>query len=456
MLAALLSIGTELTRGELVNSNAAWLSDRLTALGLEVIEHAVVADDTARIGATLARFGREVKLVVCTGGLGPTSDDLTAAAAASALGVPLEQHAPTLERLRERYRQIAGRELPGTHHKLADLPRGARVLENGAGVAPGFVLTFGGTAPAPRGGALIGNAQVWFFPGVPSEMRHLFERYLAPEIAPQVQRTSHQIHVRTFALRESEVAQRLAELDLGGARHDPQITIGYRARPGEVDVKVLARGADEAAAIALAERVASDVRERLAPHAYGGRDDNFPAHVGRLLRARKLKIAIAESCTGGLIGKLMTDAPGSSAYVLLDAVTYANSAKRDVLGVPADLLERHGAVSGEVAIAMAEGALARAGADLAVATTGIAGPDGGSADKPVGTVWIALARRGGKSVAERRQLTGDRDRVRTLTANAALALLERAARDESHDDREEDRAALDRANTQDVEPKRTS
>jgi nicotinamide-nucleotide amidase len=308
------------------------------------------------------------------------------------------------------------------------------VLDNDVGTAPGFVLT-------------VDRAQVWFFPGVPSEMRHLFERHLAPEVGPQIQRTSHQIHIRTFGLRESEVAQRLIEIDLGGARHHPDVTIGYRARLGEVEVKVLARAADEPTAIALAERVAAEARERLGAHAYGGHDDTFPAHLGRLLLARKLKIAIAESCTGGLIGKLLTDAPGSSAYMLLDAVTYANSAKRDVLGVPAELIERHGAVSDEVASAMAEGALARAGADLAVATTGVAGPGGGSDDKPVGTVWIALARRGGKTVAERRQLSGDRDRIRTLTANAALELLARAVQGESS-------GALDLTNAPDVQPDR--
>jgi nicotinamide-nucleotide amidase len=451
MLAALVSIGTELTRGELVNGNAAWLSERLTALGLEIIEHAVVADDTARIGATLARFGREVKLIVCTGGLGPTSDDVTTAAVAALLGVPLELHEATLERVRERYRRFISRATPasspkndtapggarpstGPNLKQFELPRGARVLDNEVGIAPGFVLT-------------VDRAQVWFFPGVPSEMRHLFERHLAPEVGPQIQRTSHQIHIRTFGLRESEVAERLTEIDLGGSKHHPDVTIGYRARLGEVEVKVLAHAVDESGAISLAERVAEDARERLGTHAYGGRDDSFPAHIGRLLLARKLKIAIAESCTGGLIGKLLTDAPGSSEYMLFDAVTYANSAKRDVLGVPSDLLDRHGAVSGEVASAMAEGALARAGADLAVATTGIAGPGGGSADKPVGTVWIALARRGGKSVAERRQLSGDRDRIRTLTANAALELLARAIQADGH-------GTLDLPNAPDVQPKR--
>jgi nicotinamide-nucleotide amidase len=417
MRAAVLCIGTELTRGELVNSNAAWLSERLTALGIEVIEHAVVADDSGRVRATLARFGREVKLLVCTGGLGPTSDDVTAASVAELLGVPLERHAPTLERIRARFQRYArnDRPMPAINEKQADLPRGARVLDNDEGTAPGFVVE-------------IGAACSYFFPGVPREMRHLFERYLVPDIAPQVERTSFQVHIRTFGLRESEAAERLADIDLGGARHRAGIVIGYRAHFPEIEVKVLAHAANEGAARALATEVAHEVEERLAPHAYGGRDDSFPAYVGQLLRTRGLKLAIAESCTGGLIGKLLTDPPGSSDYLLLDVVSYANSAKRDVLGVDAALLDRHGAVSAEVATAMAEGVLAKAGADLAVATTGIAGPGGGSEQKPVGLVWLALARRGEKTVTERIQAHGDRDRVRTLAAYAALQRIALAAR----------------------------
>jgi nicotinamide-nucleotide amidase len=207
------------------------------------------------------------------------------------------------------------------------------------------------------------------------------------------------------------------------------VTVGYRAHFPEIEVKVLARGVDHDDARARAERVAAQVRERLGRYVYGGREDSFAGHVGNLLVARGWKVALAESCTGGLIGKLLTDAAGSSRYFLLDAVTYANSAKRELLSVSAELLERHGAVSGEVAIAMAEGVLARASADLAVATTGVAGPDGGSPERPVGTVWLALARRGEKPLAIRRQLPGDRDRVRTLTAYAALDLLARAALD---------------------------
>jgi nicotinamide-nucleotide amidase len=413
MRAAILSIGTELTRGELVNGNGAWLSERLTALGFEVVEHAVVPDDSERIAATLARFGREVKLVVSTGGLGPTSDDLTAAAVAAQLGVPLERHEASFERIRERYRR-AGLEMPAPNAKQADLPRGARALDNDEGTAPGFAIAIEG-------------ARSYFFPGVPREMRHLFERYLVPDFTRELRRTSHQVHLRLFGLRESEVAARLADIDEGGSKQRPGVVLGYRATMPEIEVKVLARAEDEALARALAEDVASEVRARLAPYVYGGRDDSYPAYVGGLLRQRGWKLALAESCTGGLAGKLLTDAPGSSDYLVLDVVAYANRAKRDLLGVPADVLERHGAVSSETAAAMAEGVLDRSSADLAVATTGIAGPGGGSADKPVGTVWFALARRGGKTQTERRLLQGDRARVRILAAYRALQLVAEAA-----------------------------
>lgn len=413
MLAAILSTGTELTRGELVNGNAAWLSDRLTALGFEVVEHVVVPDDVARISAALARLARSVRVIAATGGLGPTSDDLTAEAVARALDVPLVRHAPSLARIEARYRRL-GAPMPAINAKQADLPRGADVLDNDIGTAPGFAVS-------------LGEARAFFFPGVPSEMEHLFETHVTPQLRALGAPTSHQEHIRVFGLRESEVAERLADLDAGGAARRAGVTLGYRAQLPEIEVKVLARAADLATARVLSEDVAREVRLRLGRHAFGGRDDRYPTYVGRLLREKKLRLALAESCTGGLVGKLLTDAAGSSDFLVLDAVVYANEAKRDLLGVPAALLDKHGAVSSEVACAMAEGALARARADVAVAITGIAGPGGGSAEKPVGTVWFALARKGGASVTTLRTFTGDRARVRTLAAYAALALVAEAA-----------------------------
>lgn len=412
MSAAILSIGTELTRGELLNANACWLGARLTELGFDVVEHATIADDSAEIAATVVRFGRQVKLLVVTGGLGPTSDDMTAAAVAAALGVAVVPDPASLDALRARY-QAQGRTATPMQERMAHLPQGARALPNAVGSAPGFALT-------------LGEARMYFMPGVPGEMRAIFEDWIAPEVAPLAPNDRHQEHLRCFGLTESQVASRLVDLEPGGSAHRSGVSIGYRAHFGDIEVKVLAQAADRAAARALALEVADEARARLGNVVYGGRGDSYPAVLGERLRARGLTLAVAESCTGGLVGKLLTDVAGSSDYLLLDVVSYANLAKQRVLAVPPALLERHGAVSGEVAAAMAEGVRQSVDAHLAVAITGIAGPGGGSAEKPVGTVWFALAERGAATRTEVQRFMGDRERVRRLSADFALALVGQA------------------------------
>lgn len=400
MTAALLSIGTELTRGELVDTNAPWLADQLVSLGFDVREKVTVPDEPAAIVDALRRLSSRVKVIVSTGGLGPTSDDMTAAAAAESAGVPLERDMEVHEHIRRLYAR-RGRELTEPNAKQADFPQGAEILANEVGTAPGF-------------GMSIGEARAFFMPGVPSEMKPMFRSGVYPRLAAHEVRT-HQVHVRTFGLPESEVARRVADLECSG------ITLGYRASFPEVELKVLATGDD---AVERAASVGETARERLGQAAYGDVDDSFPAVVGRGLRDRDLTIAVAESCTGGLIGAMLTAVPGSSAYVLLDAVTYANSAKTKMLGVEVDLLRGYGAVSSECAASMAEGARRLAGSDIAVATTGIAGPGGGSDEKPVGTVWFGLASERGTRTF-RHVLPGDRDRVRRRAAHIALDLVRR-------------------------------
>ncbi|MCA9528829.1 MAG: competence/damage-inducible protein A [Myxococcales bacterium] len=411
MTAAVVSIGTELTRGELVDTNSAWIAEQLTALGLEVIEKATVDDDLERIVKTLERVASDVDVVITTGGLGPTSDDLTTAAAARAARVPLERDPAEEGLLRAKF-EAAGRPMPESNLKQVDFPRGAEVLPNPSGTAPGFALRLDG-------------AEVFVLPGVPSEMQRIFDESIAPRLAPRVQRTTYQVHLRTFGLTESGLAERLA----GVERDHPGVTLGYRASFPEIEVKVHARAAEAAAAQALAQAAAQVVRGRLGAAVYGDRDATFAGEVGRLLRNRGLTLAVAESCTGGLVGAMLTDVPGSSDFLLLDAVTYANSAKTAVLGVSAEVLCAHGAVSGETAQMMAEGALRVSGADLAVATTGIAGPGGGTEDKPVGTVWFAIAKKDGEVRTAHRLLRGGRARIRTLAAYVALELVRRAASD---------------------------
>lgn len=409
MTAAILSIGTELTRGELVNTNASWLAERLTSLGLEVTEQLTIDDDHGRIVEALHALSKRHRFAVVTGGLGPTTDDLTTAAAAAALGVGLVRDASSLDAIARRFATI-NRVMTPSNEKQADFPAGATILPNPIGTAAGFAITLGG-------------ARVFFTPGVPAEMRRLYEDHIEPAIAPLVARRSHQIRLRTFGMTESAVGEKLATIEA----EEKSVTIGYRATFPEIEVKVLARGGNESEAEATAARVADRVRLALDGIVFGEGEETYPAHVGRVLRARGMSLAIAESCTGGLVGQLVTSVPGSSEYLLFDAVTYSNQSKISVLGVNEELIRGYGAVSLEVAAAMADGARRIADADLSVAITGIAGPGGGSDEKPVGTVFLALARRGAPTRAHAMKFGGDRERIRTFSAYHALRLVVEAA-----------------------------
>lgn len=409
MTAAVLSTGTELTRGELVNTNATWLSEQLTTLGFEVSSHLTVGDDVEHIVSAMRYFAGKVEVVVCTGGLGPTTDDLTALSAAKALDVPLVRDATSLERIRQRFAKL-GRPMNEANEKQADLPEGCVVLPNSEGTAPGFAVQLGST-------------KYFFLPGVPKEMRPMFGHAVVPLIAGMAPRTTHQIHLRTVGLPESEAQMRLRDVEA----QFPGVTIGYRAHFPEVEVKVHARAGSEHEAEALARLAAEQVRARLGDAVYGDREDTFPGAVGRLLRNRGLTVALAESITGGLVGAMLTSVPGSSDFLLLDAVTYANSAKSEVLGVSTEILRGYGSVSSEVASAMAKGALRVSGADLALAVTGVAGPEGGTEQTPVGTVFFALARKDGSLEQKQCTFPGDRERIRTLAAYHAMRMLHRAA-----------------------------
>lgn len=410
MTAAILSIGTELTRGELINSNAAWLSEQLTALGFEVLEQATVDDHVERIAEVVARLAARHAVLVCTGGLGPTTDDLTTEAVAKAMGLPLVRDHATLDRMRAFF-SARGRIMSESNEKQADFPDGAEVLPNDLGTAPGFGVAWNG-------------CRMFFTPGVPREMKHLWSERILPRIAHLAERTSHQIHLRTFGLPESQLGEKLA----GVEQSYPGVTLGYRAHFPEIEVKILARAGDGRAAETLAERAAEEVRRRVADVIFGDREDSFAGAVGRTLRDRGLTLAVAESCTGGLVGSMLTSVPGSSDFLLLDAVVYSNSAKTSVLGVGEETLRAYGAVSEETAIAMVHGVLRVSGADLGVSITGIAGPGGGTDDKPVGTVWIAVGSRAGAMFARHFKFWGGREWVRTLSAYTALRMVQKLAR----------------------------
>lgn len=404
---ALLSIGTELTRGEITNSNASWLSAALTGAGFLVDSHLTVPDQLEVVEAALRLLSTKPSLVVVTGGLGPTSDDLTAAAAARAAGVELVRDESALLAIRRRV-EARGRAVTPAHEKQADVPKGAEILPNAAGTAPGFALS-------------LGASTVFFLPGVPREMKRMFDEQVLPRIRPDAPNTTAQVRLRTYGLGESIIAARLEGLE-GTV---PGLVLGYRAHAPEVDVKVVVTADTPSAARDTAERVAEEVRARLGHAVYGEGDDAFADIVGRSVRARGVRLALAESCTGGLISAMLTSYPASD-YLVAGAVTYANSAKTRLLGVAEDTMRGHGAVSGEVAAEMAEGVRRALDCDVGLAVTGIAGPSGGTSAKPVGTCFWALAQPGG-TLVRTRVFPGDRDEVQLQAAYAALDLLRRTA-----------------------------
>jgi nicotinamide-nucleotide amidase len=408
MSAAILTIGTELTRGEILDSNAAWLATELTEAGFTVKAIDTVPDDLPAVVAAFQRLAATARIVVVTGGLGPTTDDLTAAAAAQAAGVELVRDESSVLAIRRRVESRGGTMNAG-HEKQADVPAGAEILPNSQGTAPGFAVHLGGST------ALC-------LPGVPREMKEMFLEQVLPRIRSHGESNTHQIVLRTYGMGESAVGLALDGVEAAF----PGVTLGYRVHFPEVDVKVHARAAVQSMARELALRCADEVKRRLGDVVHGEGDDTFPAIVGRSLRSRGWRLALAESCTGGLISHVLTSVAGASDYLVGGAVTYANSAKTRLLGVSEDTLRGHGAVSAEVAAEMAEGARRLCECDVAVGVTGIAGPSGGSDEKPVGLVYWSVAHPGG-TVVRHRIFPGDREAVQTAAAYAALDLLRRIA-----------------------------
>jgi nicotinamide-nucleotide amidase len=407
MTVALLSIGTELTRGEILNTSSSWLAAELTGAGFNVAISVTASDNVDTVAAEVKRLASSYHLVIATGGLGPTTDDLTALAAARAASVELVRDESALLAIRRRV-EARGATMNGALEKQADIPAGSEILPNANGTAPGFATQ-------------IGESTAFFLPGVPREMKRMFTEQVLPRVRPTAPANTYQVRLRTYGLGESEIGQALQGIESAQAG----VTLGYRVNFPEVDVKVHARASSQSQARANALRASQDVRKRLGDVIYGEGDESFPEIVGRALRGRGWRLAIGESCTGGLIAHLLTSFPASD-YLVGGAVTYANSAKSRLLGVSEDTLRGHGAVSAEVAAEMAEGARRLCECEVGLAVTGIAGPTGGTAEKPVGLAFWAVAHPGG-TVVRHQVLSGDRDEVQLAAAYAGLDLLRRVA-----------------------------
>ena len=405
--AAIVAIGSEMLGPLRQDTNSLWLTARLEEIGIPVVRKSVVGDDPSAIADELTHAGRFARYLFTTGGLGPTADDVTVAAVAAWLGAPLSRDEAFLQKMRERFAR-RGFEMPACNAKQADFIVGARVLENPRGTAPGFW--------AERGGV-----EIVVLPGVPSEMREIMEETVLPALRERAGGVVGRRRVlRIAGMGESAVEELVAPV-YARWKDDP-VTI--LASPGEVQLHLAVRGRPAEADARLAAMEA-DFRGVLGPRVFGEDAEDLPRVVGRRLRERGWKVALAESCTGGMISAMLTDVPGSSEYFLGAVVSYANAAKEGFLGVDPETLRRFGAVSPETALAMARGALDRFGADVAASVTGIAGPDGGSAEKPVGTVHFGLAARDGAAVTKKRLFGGDRTVVRRASAVQALELLRR-------------------------------
>ena len=410
MTASVLLIGDELLAGEIADTNGPFFSERLTDRGFRVTGIQILPDEKDRIARGVREALEANRFTLVCGGLGPTSDDVTSEAVALALGRERLLDAERWERLRHFFLQLRGIEPPAGNEKQVMFPRGAEVLPNDRGTAPGYALEEGRSCLA-------------VLPGPPRENRPMFEEALCPWLdrrlpgrAPLVFRV-----FRVFGLGESEVSARLAPVE----RRYEGLRVSYRFSFPEILVKLRFEEGLEGAC----ETVTSEAAALLDPHVYGTGKEGLPAVLGRELCARGLRVVTAESSTGGLAAKLLTDTPGSSEWLDRAFVVYSNQAKEELLGVPAGLLAEHGAVSEPVALAMLEGALSRSRAQVGLAITGIAGPDGGTAAKPVGTVCIAWGGRG-ELRAHTYRFHWDREYNRTLSAWAAMhRLLESLRRD---------------------------
>lgn len=407
---AVVTVGDELLLGETTDTNAAWLGRRLARRGIPVARRWTVGDEEEQIREAVAAALEDAVLVLVSGGLGPTPDDITRDAVAALLDRPLEEDPEVLEGIRRRFRERGMEELPGPNRRVAQVPRGARTLPNPHGTAPGLAMEAGE------------GRHVVLLPGVPRELRGIVDGSLDALLEAWFGHRLPPVHIRTLhttGIPESLLSQRIDEIlpeDMGPVR------LAFLPDRRGVDIRLTIMGAEQAEAERWFDRVERELEPVVGPW-------RFEAHEGDLVEALTdalleggRTMSTAESCTGGLVAERLTGRAGASDVFLGGVVAYSDEAKIELLGVPRTMLEEHGAVSEAVARALAEGAVMRFGSDAAVGITGVAGPDGGTDEKPVGTVWYS-ATLDGRTVARCEGFPGDREEVRDRSAQAAMTLL---------------------------------
>ncbi len=411
---ALLSTGSEILQGQYADSNARFLAEKLTLAGLEVVSITAAPDNAAAVKRAINFSAAGAELIVCTGGLGPTDDDVNRWVFENAFKVALKRDEKAVEQMGRRFLTRGRGPMPEANEVQALLPEGCIPFYNKWGTAPGFFLP-------PTGKGELGHCGLMALPGPPTEMIPMFETLAMPLLKNYVggERLGAIRTIHTFGHPESHVGTLVAEL----FTPTPGVEFTILAKRHGVDLRICATGADASVVNARLDAYEKRVRSKLhAEMIYGVDDDTLAVAVGRLLKKKQAWVTTAESCTGGMVAQMLTDVAGSSAYVGECHVTYSNSAKVRVLGVSQETLDLHGAVSEQVAVEMAQGVRRGSGADYAVSITGIAGPDGGSDEKPVGLTYIGLAGPADTSVS-RHVFMGNREHNRLQAAQTALNLL---------------------------------
>jgi nicotinamide-nucleotide amidase len=403
--ASIISIGNEVLSGRTVDTNAAHIARRLRTVSIPVVSIHVAPDEIGAIKRVLNLAAGEADVVVITGGLGPTDDDLTRQAMAEFLGVELVLHGDQLAKI-QRFFDRRGVEMPARNAIQAHIPAGAKAIENEVGTAPGV--------EAEKGGVVL-----FAMPGVPWEMERMLEAHVLPRIR-EIAKSQVIVtrRLKCFGAGESTIAEMIGDAMQRG--RNPLVNCTVNA--GVITLEVVVTSSDPSRAQDIAAREEASLRQALGKLVYGVEDQTLAEVVGEKLAQEGKMLAVAESCTGGLLAKLITDVPGSSRYFLCGWVTYSNGSKSRQLGVLPALIETHGAVSEQVAVAMAQGARYNAGADFAVGITGIAGPEGGTEHKPVGLVYIAVSSRDSTDIS-RYVFSHDRSAIRLRAAQTALNLL---------------------------------
>lgn len=408
--AAILAIGSELLTASRIDTNSLYITGLLNEIGIEVIFKAVVGDDRAELAVQFAQARDRVDLIVLTGGLGPTEDDVTREAVAEALALPLSEDASITETIRRRF-EMRGWKMPEINRRQAMVPRGAVVLPNANGTAPGLWIEAGEKAIA-------------LLPGPPRELKPMLERIVAERLRPRTGGLRLVRRVLKIAGRsESRVEELTQPIYSQWQRQDPAIETTILATPGMIELHLSTRGRDERALDAALEGATDEIRRVLPNDLFSSDGRALEEVVGQLLRERGWRIALAESCTGGLATSRLTDVPGSSDYVDRSVVVYSNESKTALLGVPAELIATHGAVSEPVAEVMASAIREQSNANVGVGITGIAGPGGGSEAKPVGTVCIAVA--ADQTDVRTFRFPANRELVKTFAAITAIDMVRR-------------------------------